>query len=198
MNYIESQFGNPGGIIGHLVGLVMAYENRERNQRALSLLDIQPTDRILEIGFGPGWAIQQAGKLAVNGTVAGVDKSQTMVQQANFRNRAKVNAGQVILRQGSANAISFDDNTCDKVYAVNSFHEWEDQTRGIQEARRVLVRGGALLIVEHPHGSVSEEDLQAMQKECTGKLEEAGFIHVRFFLDHIQGRPAVAVRGIKP
>jgi hypothetical protein len=30
MNYITSQFGNPRGLIGHLVGLVMAYENRER------------------------------------------------------------------------------------------------------------------------------------------------------------------------
>jgi len=79
MNYIESQFGNPRGIIGHLVGMIMAYENRRRNEWALSLLNIQPTDRILEIGYGPGWAIQQASRFTTQGLVAGVDSSETLL-----------------------------------------------------------------------------------------------------------------------
>ncbi len=79
MDHLESQFTNPHGLIGHLVGFIMAFENRERNRWALSLLNILPTDGLLEIGFGPGWAIQHASRIAVAGWVAGVDRSATMV-----------------------------------------------------------------------------------------------------------------------
>jgi hypothetical protein len=33
--------------------------NAQRNRWVVSLLDVQPTDRVLEIGFGPGIAIQE-------------------------------------------------------------------------------------------------------------------------------------------
>ena len=197
MNYIESQFGNPKGIIGHLVGIVMAYENRARNQWALSLLDIQPTDRILEIGFGPGWAIHQASKLAYQGLVAGVDRSSAMVKQARLRNRAKVKLGQVILRHGSAAEIPFEDETFNKIYAVNSFHEWENINDGLKEARRVLVLGGMLLIVEHPHGGLGETSLKALGNQLREQISSQGFQSVKIFSNSIQGRPAIGVQGVK-
>lgn len=197
MNYLSSQFGNPRGFIGHLVGLIMAYENRARNQWALSLLDIQPTDNILEIGFGPGWAIQHAGKLASHGLVAGIDRSMTMVKQATVRNRVHIQSGRVVLRHGPAAQIPFDNGMFNKVYAVNSFHEWDDLVGGLQEVRRVLVPGGLLVIVEHLHGVMREEDIQVMQgdlKELFGRL---GLRDIKHMFNHLQGRPALAVRGVR-
>jgi hypothetical protein len=38
---------NNSGFLGYVVGIVMAYENRERNQWAASLLQVQPGDQIL-------------------------------------------------------------------------------------------------------------------------------------------------------
>jgi len=197
MNYIESQFSNPRGFIGHMVGLIMAYENRSRNQWAISLLNIQPADRILEIGFGPGWAIRQASKLATLGLVAGVDSSATMVKQAGIRNRAKVKSGQAILRHSSAVNIPFEDNAFDKVYAVNSFHEWNDSQRGIKEARRVLVPGGSFLIIEHPHGNVTEASIAKVGEQIQGQLVEGGFESVQVVFNSIHGRMAVGVQGVK-
>ena len=54
------QFGRPTGFVGRLVGLVMAtrVSNRERNRRTTELVEIQPGDRVLEIGYGRGLAIQ--------------------------------------------------------------------------------------------------------------------------------------------
>jgi SAM-dependent methyltransferase len=93
MNYIVSQFAHPRGLVGRLVGYLMTYENRERNAWAVSLLNVHKNDRVLEIGFGPGWAIQQMATLATAGFVAGVDHSEAMVQVATERNAAAVRAG---------------------------------------------------------------------------------------------------------
>lgn len=198
MNYIESQFGNPRGLVGHLVGLIMAYENRSRNQWSLSLLNLQPTDRILEIGFGPGWAIQQASKIAVNGLVAGVDRSETMVKQASIRNRASIKAGRVVLRQGAATKIPFGDAAFDKIYAVNSFHEWNDSASDLQEIKRVLVPNGTLLIVEHPHHHLTEETENTLRQEFRKQLQLAGFESPQMFVNSIRGRAALGIRSAKP
>jgi hypothetical protein len=62
LTYVYSQFGRPRGILGRVAGYVMANRpsNIERNDWVLSLLDIRASDRILEIGFGPGIAASKA------------------------------------------------------------------------------------------------------------------------------------------
>ncbi len=56
---LVAQFRQPRGLPGQLAGLVMAMRpsNRARNRWTVELLDLQPGDRLLEIGFGPGLAI---------------------------------------------------------------------------------------------------------------------------------------------
>jgi len=56
---IVQQFGKPSGPLGVLAGLIMRMRasNRVRNLRTVELLEIQPADRVLEVGFGPGLAV---------------------------------------------------------------------------------------------------------------------------------------------
>jgi len=196
MKYIESQFGNPRGLIGHLAGIIMAIENRQRNSWALSLLEIDPADHMLEIGFGPGWAIQRASMMAVNGLVAGVERSREMLAQAKFRNRIRIKSGRVDLRSGTAASIPFEDEQFDKVYAVNSFHEWGEAMPGLLEARRVLKPGGLLAIVEHPHGNLDAKRIQEIQNELADQVSSAGFEAVQY-TNRIQERTAIAIVGKK-
>ena len=53
---VRAQFGRPTGLGGYAAGLLMAHRtsNRRRSARAVSLLDVRPEDRMLEIGLGPG------------------------------------------------------------------------------------------------------------------------------------------------
>src|SRR5262245_43811985 len=99
---VQSQFGCPRGFWGPLVGWIMATRssNRRRNIWAVSLLDVQRCDRVLEIGFGPGIAIQELSRVAVEGRVCGLDHSARMLQQARQRNAAGLRAGRVALRLG--------------------------------------------------------------------------------------------------
>src|SRR4051812_2684160 len=83
------------GIAGRVVGWVMAHRNSnvERNRWVVSLLEVQPADRVLEIGFGPGVAITELAARATQGQVYGIDHSQVMVEQASRRNAAAIRAG---------------------------------------------------------------------------------------------------------
>ena len=63
---IVGQFGDPRGTAGTVAGWVMAHRpsNRRRNRWVVSLLDVQPTDRVLEIGFGHGHTIERLARRA--------------------------------------------------------------------------------------------------------------------------------------
>jgi len=63
---IRSQFMQPRGFAGWLVGWEMALRpsNRKRNVWAVGLLGVEPSDRVLEIGFGPGIAIRELSRRA--------------------------------------------------------------------------------------------------------------------------------------
>jgi ubiquinone/menaquinone biosynthesis C-methylase UbiE len=79
--------------------------NVRRNRWVVSLLDVQPSDRVLEVGFGPGLAIAGLSALTPNGMVFGVDHSEVMLRVARRRNAAAVRAGRVVLRLAEADAL---------------------------------------------------------------------------------------------
>ena len=94
-SFITKQFGNPSGLFGRLIGNRMARGNVYDAQWTISLLDIQPSHRILEIGFGPGVSTQMAGAKASKGFVSGIDHSETMVQAASKRNADAIRSGRM-------------------------------------------------------------------------------------------------------
>src|SRR5215469_11461900 len=104
---VVAQFHHPHGTGGRLAGRVMAHRrsNRRRNVWVVSLLDVQPADRGLEIGFGPGIAIQTLSRTAPGGLVYGIDRSEVMVRQATRRNNTAVRAGRVRLSCGSVASL---------------------------------------------------------------------------------------------
>jgi hypothetical protein len=61
------KFRRPTGFLGRLVGNVMARGNAHEAGWTVSLLNIQPDQHILEIGFGPSVAIQSASQKAARG-----------------------------------------------------------------------------------------------------------------------------------
>jgi ubiquinone/menaquinone biosynthesis C-methylase UbiE len=143
----------PSGWAGKFFGYVMASKNATMNRLAIALLDVKPEDQILEVGFGPGLAIEWAAARAMRGFVAGVDLSGVMVAQATARNKQAIQAGRVELKQGTVLNLPYPDARFDKVFAVNNFHIWPDQERALREIHRVLKEGGLLLLplrMKHP------------------------------------------------
>lgn len=85
--------------------MALTPSNQKRIRWTISLLDIKPDDRLLEIGFGPGFAIELISKIASEGFIAGVDHSEVMVQQAEKRNARAIRDGKVVLRHGSVSHL---------------------------------------------------------------------------------------------
>ena len=83
-NILMRMFGRPRGFLGRLGGIIMARTNEECGSWVIKLLDIGPSESVLEVGFGPGVIIQRLSNLA--GHVAGIDRSHEMLQQARARN----------------------------------------------------------------------------------------------------------------
>ena len=101
---IRSQFRQPRGCAGWLAGWAMALRssNRQRNVWAVGLLGVEPTDRVLDIGFGPVIAIRELSRRATQDLVCGVDHAAVMVRQATRRNAAAGRAGRVAPRSPRA------------------------------------------------------------------------------------------------
>jgi SAM-dependent methyltransferase len=199
MGAVFGQFLRPHGFRGRAAGWVMATRgsNRERNIWAVGLLDVQPHDRVLEIGFGPGIAIQEFARRATNGLVVGVDHSEVMVQQARKRNAAAVRAGRVDLRLGSAEALPGFDAPFDKILAVNSLLFWDDPVARLKELHDRLRPGGQIAIVYQPRGPGSTNEVAARTgQQIAEHLATVGLTSVRVETLALQPTAAVCVLGV--
>jgi trans-aconitate methyltransferase len=96
----------------------------KRLQWAVQLLDISPTDEILEIGPGPGVSVSLiCGQLAT-GRITAIDRSATAIQRATKRNADHVAAGKAVFHQLDLADVdlvrrALTGQHFDKVFAVN-------------------------------------------------------------------------------
>jgi ubiquinone/menaquinone biosynthesis C-methylase UbiE len=179
---IVQQFGKPSGPLGVLAGLVMRMRpsNRLRNSRTLDLLDIQPKDRILEVGFGPGVAVAGAAELATEGKVVGIDHSDLMLRQARRRNARAISSGRVELLLGSADALPPLEDRFDKIMAVNVYMFWENPVSVLSGLRQIMSPGGLIALTLQPRRrGATTDDTRVAAQRMSDSLQAAGFDEVR-------------------
>ena len=179
---VVGQAHHPRGAAGRVNGWVFAHRpsNRQRNRWVVSLLDVQPTHHVLEIGFGPGLAIAELVRAGA-GHVTGIDHSAVMLEQASRRNAAAVRAGRVTLIDASVDQIPPAlDGPFDVILAVNSLAFWPAPAERLAELRRRLAAGGRVAIVSQPrcHGATAETSRRAAD-EIGNLLRSAGFMQLK-------------------
>jgi SAM-dependent methyltransferase len=197
---VRAQFGRPTGFWGRGAGLLMAHRssNRRRNAWAVSLLDVQPDDHVLEIGFGPGLAIRELSRLAAEGYVCGVDHSEMMLRRAKRLNAGGLDRGVVDLRLGSVEHLPAFEEPFDKILAVNAMMFWHEPVARLEELRNLLRSGGLIAVAHQPRGpGASDETSAAEGRERAAALAQAGFSQVR--LETMALKPAVVCAlGVNP
>ena len=148
--YIARQFSRPSGVVGGLIGRGMARHNEREARWTVDLLAIQPDSRVLEVGFGPGVAVQYAAQRATSGHVSGIDCSDAMLEMASKRNASALAAGAVDLRKGDVQSLPFADDSFDCAFAIHCMYFWPDPAAGLREIRRVLRPEGVVAITIRP------------------------------------------------
>jgi ubiquinone/menaquinone biosynthesis C-methylase UbiE len=167
---MENMFCAPKGALGRLGGQLMS-QDRWLPAWVLDLLEIDPTDSVLEVGPGPGLGLQLAAARAHQGRVAGIDRSETMLEMARRRNHAQIKAGRIELHLGSADKLPFDDATFDKAMTINSHHIWPNPVAGLGDVRRTLRAGGRIAIAITRFSYASPDKFES-------QLIDAGFTDV--------------------
>lgn len=151
--FIAKQSAKPSGMLGRLIAGIMAHETAALNDRAVELLGLQATDRVLEIGYGHGRTVERIANALPLGHVAGIDPSDSMHQLASHRNRSSIANGRVDLRLGDGAALPFGDSDFDKALSVHTVYFWRDPAACLREIHRVLRPGARLVLGFTPKGS---------------------------------------------
>lgn len=144
--FIARQSRRPTGLLGAIVARVMARETRPENDRALELLDLEESDRLIDIGCGHGETLFAADRMVRLGSSAGVDFSEVMLRRARVRNREAVWDTRITLHHTDTASLPFDANRFDKALSVHTIYFWPDPAAHLAEAFRVLHPGGRFVL----------------------------------------------------
>jgi len=112
--------------------------------QTIALMNIQPTDRILDLGCGTGWASRRLARMASAGEVVGLDVADEMLHRAE---EASSDFNNIRYVWGSAENIPALDGLFTKVLSVESFYYYADQNKALRELKRVMAPGGQLFIL---------------------------------------------------
>jgi SAM-dependent methyltransferase len=188
--YIDAQYRQPSGLVGRWIGSKMAQQHRPENRWTVNLLDVQPGDHILEVGFGPGIAVEEVASRVAQ--VTGIDFSKAMVAAARKRNAAAIRSGRVDLRFGDATSLPFSNGAFDKAYSIHSIYFWPDPMTALGEIYRVLKTGGLLVLTvlpkekwnpANPELAGTPECKPYSGEELKTMLGKIGFINLRIETD---------------
>jgi ubiquinone/menaquinone biosynthesis C-methylase UbiE len=179
---VVGQGHHPRGTAGSVTGWVFAHRpsNRQRNRWVVSLLGVQPADRVLEIGFGPGVAVAELVRAGA-AHVYGADHSDVMLQQASRRNAAAIRAGRVTLVSAPADRLPAAlDGPFDAILAVNSLGFWPAPAERLTDLRRRLAPGGRIAIASQPRcPGATADTARSAAGEVENLLRSAGFTQLR-------------------
>lgn len=202
--FFVRQFGHPSGLLGRFAGRVMARMNVEVNTWVVDLLDVGPNDRFLDVGCGPGLAVEVAASRGAR-LAAGVDPSDVVVRQARRRNGVAIAAGRAAIEQAGVEALPYPDAFFTKTAAVNALPFWDDRAAGLRELGRVLAPAGRVALVlrvrkanagrfdRASHGATREQ-----VERFAAAVVAAGFEEVEVRFDEVRGETMAVIVARKP
>jgi cyclopropane fatty-acyl-phospholipid synthase-like methyltransferase len=194
---IVTQFRQPRGPVGRLVGHVMATRpsNRERYDWTVGLLNLEPNHRVLEIGCGPGLGIERCAAILKHGFVLGIDHSDVMVEQARRRNAAAIAEGRADIRRGSLEDI---DGPWDRICSINVIQFLPDIADAFRTIHDTLTEGGLAATAYQPRmKNPTRQSALDMAEKIEDAMVRAGFTKVERHERDLEPAPVICVTGVK-
>ncbi|MPY77938.1 MAG: methyltransferase domain-containing protein [Actinophytocola sp.] len=155
----------------------MGAKAAERLEWAVDALDVQPHDRLLEIGCGHGVAVSLVcERLGDGGFILALDRSEKMISMARTRNAHYVQSGRARFQLASLHAADLGDAVFDTIFAIHV----PVLLRGSPNAelaivRRHLAEGGTFAL---PYQPLASDQVMPTARRLTAILTRAGFRNV--------------------
>jgi len=147
VNIFARQFSGPSGPIGRLVTVLLARGNAGFNRWLVGELSaaVPVPAIIVELGCGPGIALQELLRSYPDARVVGVDPSPLVLKSARRRNARAVADRRLTLLAGDAGAAT-GYAPADLVLAVHVVYFWPDPSRELRRVREILAPTGHVAI----------------------------------------------------
>lgn len=111
-----------------------------KNCSSYMLSYIKPTDKILDVGCGPGSITCDLAGYVPQGEVVGIEPTEELLDEAVTINANKVK--NVKFEKGSVYKLPYDDNTFDIIHAHQVILHLEDRVEALKEMKRVVKPNG--------------------------------------------------------
>jgi len=177
-----------------VTALSMVFGRGKAAHCVADLAQLAPSDRVVDVGCGPGTAVRVAAARCEWAT--GVDPDPITLRFGRWLDSMR-RRHNVDIVQGRAEALPLRDASATVVWALSSYHHWSDPSAGLAEVHRVLAPGGRLFLVErltkpgakgHRAHGLTEDQADSL----VGAVERAGFTDAHRET-HVAGRRTLAV-----
>lgn len=146
----------------------------------------------MDVGCGGGKTVSRLARRANQGLVCGLDQSTDMVDYSSQINRKHISRNRVEIVQGAIEKTGFKDEFFDLVTAVETYYFWPNLAEAFREIKRILKKGGYLLIINEmiKNGTYEVENAEIIAKtqvhlvplqEMQRILQSAGFISAKIY-----------------
>ena len=176
----------------------MNENHREISEFAFSIVNVGPSDNILDIGCGGGANIEKFLKLT-SGNVDGLDYSEVSVNASINQNLEAVNNGRCKVIQADVSDMPIGDEEYALASAFETIYFWPDIGESFKEVSRIIKPNGQFMIAQgtdgnHPDDEKWLETVEGMSVYTAEELEEhllkAGFSSVE---SHVKANDYIMV-----
>jgi arsenite methyltransferase len=145
--YMARQYANPTGLFGRVItSLLLNRANKDSNDAVFTDLEIQPGDRVLEVGFGGAKLLFDIARNSPCSEVSGVEKSTAMLQRAKARVQRDRALREVKLICGDIATLAFPEHSFERVCSVNTVYFWSDLQACCEQLARVTTPNGRVVL----------------------------------------------------
>jgi len=202
--FIAAQLRKPSGLFGQLITVrLLNLANVPMNRLALEILQLQPDDHVLEVGFGGGDLIARMARIVTMGHITGIDFSIDALEACRKRFDTLIKVGTIELKCTSVDALPFSANTFTKACTVNTIYFWPDPVAALGQMHRVLKKNGTLLVCFSPRAVMEKQEIAQHgfrlfePEEVKSLLSAAGFRNVQIIFGQGRYGKCVVAQGTK-
>ena len=145
--FVLDQLSRPQGRLAPLTAAFLNGVNARTILAGVSALDIEPGQRVVEVGFGGGLSLPLLLRaVGPSGQVFGFETSDEMLVRARRRFFVPRLRGRLRVDKAWIEALPLGESCFDAALSINTIMFWTDVEVGMRELARVLRPGGRLVL----------------------------------------------------